>query len=133
MTREEIVAEARARLGIRWQHQGRGSRLDCLGLVHASGRSTIALPADYKRQPTGELRKMLDRHMNRARGPELGRVALMQFDKDEPHHVGIIGDYFAGGWSLIHAYVKARKVVEQRLDDEWLNRCVAFYDFPGVA
>lgn len=139
-TREAVVAEARKLLGTPWQHLGRvpGVAIDCIGLVHTAGYAAglvgdLALPRDYEKRPSNQrLQKSCDQYLVRVRGPALGRVALMRFGV-EPHHMGIIGDYPLGGFSLIHSYAMAREAIEHRLDDVWLSRCVAFYDFPGVA
>lgn len=60
-----------------------------------------------------------------------GDVFLMKFD-GEPQHVGFLGDYPHGGFSLIHSYANARKVVESRMDEQWRERIVAMFVLPGV-
>jgi len=57
---------------------------------------------------------------------QVGDIALMKFST-EPHHLGIIGDYVHGGFSLIHADGTKKKVVEHRLDDTWKSRIIEFY------
>jgi cell wall-associated NlpC family hydrolase len=128
-----IVAAARALLGVPFRHRGRTrSGLDCAGLLVLSYRAHgVELPdiRIYGREPH---RNGLVRAVEAgfgppvARGPEPGDVLLMRFE-EEPHHLGIAGDYVYGGLSLIHAYGTAGKVVEHRLDDLWRGRIVAVY------
>ena len=50
----------------------------------------------------------------------VGDAVVMKFRNGQPSHVGIIGDYLYGGFSLIHAYARGdKKVIEHRLDEEW--------------
>lgn len=141
MSPAEIVAIAREILGVRYQHQGRGIAVDCAGVpVHVGKR--IGLPiedvlANYGRLPQpNEMRAELDRHLVRvpSESMQVGDVVWMRF-QGEPQHLGILGDYPRGGFSLIHAYNGAglKRVVEHRLDDVWRARIVAVWRFPGVA
>jgi len=136
-TPEEIVAEARTWLNTRWSHQQRlkGVATDCAGIVIGVAKAKTGFHADitpYSRQPSNYgLLKLCEEHMIRADGPALGRVAVMRF-QDEPQHMGIFGDYPAGGLSLIHAYAEVRKVVEHRFDETWAARVLAVYIIPGV-
>lgn len=128
-----VVAAARAHLGAPFRHRGRKpSGLDCAGLLVLAYRSLgVELPdiRIYGREPH---RNGLVRAVEAGfgsplpRDPEPGDVLLMRFE-EEPHHLGIAGDYVYGGLSLIHAYGTAGKVVEHRLDDLWRGRIVAVY------
>jgi len=136
-TPEEIVAEARGWIGTRWDHQQRtkGVGTDCAGLVIGVARDLgLAQPeiAPYARQPSqNALLRHCSAHMQRVKGPGLGRVAVMRF-QEEPQHLGIFGDYPLGGLSLIHGYAQSRKVVEHRFDETWTSRVVAVFLLPGV-
>ncbi len=44
-----------------------------------------------------------------------------------------MGDYHAGGLSMIHAYAPSRKVVENRLDVVWSQRLVGAFRFRAGA
>lgn len=44
----------------------------------------------------------------------LGSVVMLQVDKD-PQHLGIVGDYRHGGFSIIHAAGNAGRTIETRL------------------
>lgn len=121
-----IVAEARSWLGTRFAHHGRvkGRSCDCAGLVIGVGAEVgcpIIDEAQYDRKPDGA---MLLAHCETQglRVPiheaQPGDVALFAF-AGEPQHLAILGDYFAGGLSMIHAFSLSRKVIETRLDDSW--------------
>ena len=128
-----LVAAARAYLGVPFRHRGRTSAgLDCAGLLVAAYRDLgVQLPdlRVYGREPH---RNGLERAVEAAfgspadRGPCIGDVLLMRFERD-PHHLGIVGDYAHGGLSLIHSYGTTGRVVEHRLDDLWRGRIVAVY------
>jgi hypothetical protein len=49
-----------------------------------------------------------------------GDIALMAFE-GEPSHVGIITDYPDGGFALLHTFAQMKKVVEHRMDAQWLG------------
>lgn len=121
-----IVAEAREWIGTRFAHHGRtkGRGCDCAGLIIGVGAAVGADIIDepiYAPRPSGT---MLLAHCERqglrvaVQAAQPGDVALFAF-KGEPQHLAVLGDYFAGGLSMIHAYSLARKVVETRLDDSW--------------
>jgi cell wall-associated NlpC family hydrolase len=50
-----------------------------------------------------------------------GCVVYMRWHK-RPNHVAIIGDYYLGGLSLIHALWESDRVVETRLAGPWPRR-----------
>jgi cell wall-associated NlpC family hydrolase len=138
VTGAAIVAAARGWLGTPWVHQGRskGQGVDCAGLVigvaHELGLSTFDVTG-YSRQPDGSsLQGYCDAHLDQVLVARPGDVALMRF-ADEPQHLAIFGDYVHGGLSLVHAYMRARAVVEHGLDDLWRSRVLAVYRFKGVA
>ena len=120
-TRPAYVAAARAELGTPWVHQGRlpGLALDCAGLVIVTARRLGMVAADwdvggYSRAPDGSMLALCEQHMQQIGVLELGAVLVLQTDR-EPQHMGIVGDYRHGGWSVIHASNAAGSVVETRL------------------
>jgi hypothetical protein len=141
MTPLGVVAIARETLGCVYGHQGRvnGLRLDCAGVpVFVGVRLGISFAdvTNYGRLPQpDEMRRALDANMTRVRKEDMqfGDVCWIRFQK-EPQHFAILGDYKYGGFSLIHAYNGAglKKVVEHRLDQQWLDRIVGVWRFPGV-
>lgn len=60
----------------------------------------------------------------------VGDVVLMRFTV-EPHHVGIIGDYPYGGFSLIHTSGHSRKVIEHRLAPDQIRRITHVFRKPA--
>ncbi len=135
-----IVAEAREWIGTPWMHQAslKGKGADCIGLV--SGVATAmgfpegaAFRADirfrgYGRQPDPRMvRKALAEYLDVTTSPQMGDIIIMRFEKD-PQHFGILSssDY------MIHAYAQARKVVENRINEDWRARIVGYYKFKGL-
>lgn len=129
-----FVASARSCLGVPFRHQGRSRRgLDCAGLF-AFAVSDIGKPyynvEAYSREPNNNgLRLAVVANL----GPAIprdqmrhGDIALMTF-ANEPCHVGIITDYPLGGFALLHTFAQVKKVVEHRMDQEWLDRIVEVY------
>jgi hypothetical protein len=141
MKPEQIATIARETIGTPWQHQQRinGLAMDCVGLPVFVGQRlgmSVDTLANYGRLPVpAQMRAALDEHLVRVAKADMqvGDVAWIRFEA-EPQHFGIIGDYLHGGFSLIHAYNGAgvNKVVEHRLDPEWLARIVGVWRFPGV-
>jgi cell wall-associated NlpC family hydrolase len=139
-TPAHIVAAARAQLGTPWMHQARlpGVALDCAGLVICVARSLGLVPdtfdvGGYTRSPDGTLLDTCAQHMQPLAGPELGAVIVVQIEQ-EPQHLGIIGDYRHGGWSMIHASSRAQppRVVETRLMWARNMQLRGIYRLPGV-
>jgi cell wall-associated NlpC family hydrolase len=137
----EVVAIARETLGTPYLHQQRvnGLALDCAGVpVHVGLRLGIRFDdiTNYGRLPQpAEMKKALDANLIRVSKADMqpGDVAWIRFQQ-EPQHFAIVADYPHGGFSLIHAYNGAglKKVVEHRLDEQWLARIVGVWRFPGV-
>lgn len=138
MNRVHVVDAARKYLGAKWRHQARDANaLDCAGLVVRVARDlglTAVSSNDYPEHPDGaRLLAECQKHMRPIpkRDFDIGDVLVMRFSA-APQHFGIVADYFAGGFSLIHAYRGADMVVEHRLDDIWRRRIVAAYQLPGI-
>jgi cell wall-associated NlpC family hydrolase len=135
--RAKIVAEARSWIGTPFHHQGRlkGVGVDCAGLVIEVARSLGLSAYDetgYATQPDGvSLKRSCDAQMQRIDKYGPGDVVLFAFAR-HPQHLGIVGDYAAGGLSLIHAYAPNGKVVETIFDSVWIRRTVQAYRYPGV-
>ena len=140
-TKEEIVRLARETIGTPYQHQQRvnGVAMDCAGVpVYVGLRLGVDFHdvTNYGRQPRpNEMRNALDRTLVRINKINMqpGDVAWIRFQR-EPQHLAIIGDYYLGGLSLIHASNGSglNRVVEHRMDDKWLFRIVAAWRYPEV-
>lgn len=131
----ELVNQARTYLKTPFRHRGRTRHgLDCAGLIvrcfQDLGRPVKDLRV-YGREPhrDGLRQVVLSNDVVRVDGPwEPGDILLMKF-VSEPHHLGIAGDYFAGGLSLIHSYGEVGRVIEHRLDDVWKSRVLEVYRY----
>lgn len=140
-TGADVVAAARAELDTPWMHQARlpGVAVDCAGLVIVVAKRLGLVAgdwdiADYGRLPDGTLLQRCDEHMQRITSLELGAVLVVAIT-DQPQHLGIVGDYRHGGWSLIHAASNARpgRVIETRLMFHRSQKLQAAYRLPGVS
>lgn len=147
VTRTQVIAEARQWLGTRFHHQGhaKGVGCDCAGLVGGVCVALGLLPADfwetqfarfagYGRQPhAGLLEAGCAAFLEpvHADSIQLADVLLFRFEA-EPQHVGFVGDYVHGGFSVIHSLSTERKVVEHRLDSLWLSRVTGAYQIRGI-
>lgn len=136
--RSAIVAEARTWLEVRFRHQGRSREgVDCAGLVEEVARSlnlSDVRVTGYARLPDGKsLLKLCREHMIEI-DPALmqpGDVCVFR-SALEPEHLGIVGDYSAGGSSLIHASAYFGRVIEVRFDSKARQHIVAAFRLPGV-
>lgn len=139
LTRARVVAAARGWIGTRWQHQAslRGVACDCVGLVRGvMAELGLPVPAQvpYSRHPDGVLLMSLaEQWLVPCRLDTLapGDVAVFAFG-GLPSHAGIVGDYHAGGLSIIHAFAPARRVVETRLDDALVASLRGAFRLPEV-
>ena len=140
-TAADVVAAARAQMGVPWVHQGRlaGKALDCAGLIIAGVCWPLGIfPRDldvngYSRNADGSMISILDELCDRIEAPELGCVICMRSAK-EPTHLGIAGNYLRGGLSLIHATNAAKppRVVEHKLTFLSTMQLVGAWRLPGV-
>lgn len=144
MSGSEIVRVARGYIGTPFHHMGRvpGVGLDCAGVLICAARELGLVAPDfdvppYSRMPDGRsLIEWCDRYMTRIRQSEMraGDAIVVIVDRD-PQHLGILGDYRHGGFSIIHAMSRADgkgTVIETRLMFSRTMRFVAAYRFPGV-
>jgi cell wall-associated NlpC family hydrolase len=136
---DEVVAEARRWLGVPFAHQGRAREgVDCAGLVFVVGWAlglTLEDVRAYSARPDGvSMKRNCDAMMNPIGFDQVrpGDVLLFRNGANQPQHLGIVGDHPSGGQSLIHAWERNKRVVEQRLDAVWLRLAVSAYRLRGV-
>lgn len=125
------------RAAVRYRHQGRSREgVDCIGLP-VCVRAELGLPAmdesGYAKRSTGT--EMLD--YCRANMLAVDRSSLQPGDllvcmQGVTRHMAIVGDYPGGGLSIIHAHLPNRKVVECRLDDQFMKTVRGCFRFPEV-
>lgn len=134
--RSQLVQEARAWVGVPYIHQGRTRYgVDCVGLVLcvrdavAPWTALAAEVRNYARHAKDGL--LLDRvrqHCTQIDAPEDGAMILIRWPKHRhPSHAAI----YAGG-NLIHAYQRARRVVETGFRAHWARDAHSFWRLPDV-
>jgi cell wall-associated NlpC family hydrolase len=138
MTRAEIMAEARAWLGVKYRQKGRSreSGLDCIGLLVVVGRA-FAVPHqdhnDYADHPDNGRRLLaeFDRVLALAppTSPWPGTIGVFT-DSHLPCHCGIFSERF-GVVHLIHAMLGRRIVLEEPFRASAF-RLVRRYQFPAL-
>ena len=129
----ELVQAARKYIGHPFRHRARGPiYYDCAGLL-LQAFIDIGKPMKdlkyYGREPHKDgLRQIIQLNLGEPVYDEMqaGDLCLMRFST-EPHHIGLIGDYLHGGFSLIHADGTQKRVVEHRLDKKWQSRIIERY------
>lgn len=137
--RNAWIAAARSMIGVKWRHQGRDPvrGVDCAGLLLCAmwqvPRDAVDVPdTAYGREPyRGTLEKVMQANFGDPIPKDqmrVGDAVVMKFNNGQPSHVGILGDYLYGGFSLIHAYARGdKRVVEHRLDAEWAGYIAEVY------
>lgn len=149
MTRDNVVKLARGQIGVRFYHHGRepGKRLDCSGLIlHVCDEAGVKYrdPPSYGRYPEGiGLLKYFDpvfcRECDGEPNPLHDASYLMHGSigmfwwtyRNITSHCGIIA-LDGKEPTLIHAFAKARQVIEEPLEPMWLPKLMKVYDFPKV-
>ncbi len=140
--RELIVHEARTWLGTRWQHQGRVKQndhfqggVDCAGLIIEVGNALSLFPQKlmlqhYSRLPHQDVllslcnEHLIPKYVTQALP---GDILVFRI-KTMPQHLALLTSHQA----IIHAYVQAKRVVENSFNQEWQQKCVAVYQYPGI-
>ena len=136
---ESIVAVARSWLKTPYVLQGRikGVAADCIGHVEMTGKECGYIPFDYEAPAYRTdihglvLLRECNKIMTRINAIELGCVVAMRFrGRDMAQHLAVVGNYRAGGWSLIQAMDsldKKGRVVEHNLSSDSMKRIDAVY------
>lgn len=135
----ESLEELRKCVGKPWIHQGRDPRhgLDCAGLGKLWAELRGYKPRDrknYGRDPDGSLYAEICRVL----GPpvalgegafakaETGFMAMLQYTRNAPRHVGVITEFQAAPY-ILHADSRERKIVEHPIDRRWAKRIVGVW------
>ena len=127
---ELIIDEARTWLGTPFKHQGRvkGRGVDCAGLIVGVAKALDIEDytfTGYGREPNkGMLESEIAKYCIPMPKPMPGCILVFRFAY-EPQHLAIYTDQN----TIIHAYQKARKCIEHRLDDKWRNRLVSCWGY----
>lgn len=133
----DIVACARRMIGTPWRHQGRvpGVALDCAGLILQVGKQLGVMTwdtIDYQREAAPELFV----GFFKTHGKEIplasihpGTVLCLR-DNKFPCHCGIVGSN-VHGLTLIHAFARRRRVVEEQLTRQWIMETVGVFEYPS--
>lgn len=141
MKRIEVVEKAREYIGVPYRHQGRKKTgIDCIGLIWCVANDLgyeTSIPANYAKSPSPDLlisecEKNLVKQDRGTDDLKIGDILVMWgMTRNEAQHFAIIGEV-DGRKTLIHAFSKHKKVVEQSIDEFWSRRFVALYCFPGL-
>lgn len=138
--RRDVVEAARSFVGKPYRHQGHTERgLDCIGLVIVTAQKfgfDTSIPRGYSAQP--QARQVLSGADATLWKPEdqskivPGDIAVFWgWMAAEPQHFTIIG-HSGAGLTVIHAYSKFMKVVEQGWNPLWAKRFHSRYVLPGT-
>lgn len=141
-TRDDIINEARLWVGTRWQHQGRVRKndkfhggVDCLGLILEVGNKLDLFPDQFKyhnynRLPHDNLLlQECERYAIKKPLTDLLPGDILAFRiQYEPQHLALL----THDNTIIHAYVQARCVAENSLNEEWKSKLVAVFSYPGL-
>ena len=138
--RQEVVEIAKSFIGVRWVHQGRRpDGIDCAGLVVLTGQAVGLLDEDYidytnyRRQPDGSsFKAQFAKYADRTLWPIAKDGDIVIFGKGVYNfHCGIL--FFKDGRPyMVHGYSESGKVMEQPLNDYWLNRMTLVYKYRGI-
>ena len=137
VTRTEFMKEMRKTVGVACTHQGRSKHgLDCIGAILVTGTAlnlTTLEVSNYQRRPDGNMmQEMLDKHLIRKSKKDMNVADILLLSEyGQRCHLGLVGTR-DGRFTLIHASLKNRKVVENTLDKEGISRIVQVYQIPGV-
>jgi len=143
--RNSIMAEARLWLGTPYQHQAmlRNVGADCVGFVVGVGLAAGVLSltkqdfkayAGYGRLPNSRrMHQSLKKHLLsiHERQANTGDIVWLQWREGLPMHLAIIGTH-SGQRTLLHAAADVGRVVEHALTQQWDERIVSFWRYPGV-
>ena len=131
MDRQALIESARAMIGTPFKHEGRSIRgVDCYGMFIVLGiEHGIPVPIEtgYGKRPSGlHMKRMLELYANNVQRSEIqsGDILHIKFN-DEPQHLALVSS--TDPLMIIHADAIAGRVVEHRLDKEWMSKVRGAY------
>lgn len=149
-TRSQYVEEARKWIGTPYHHQGSIKQVgvDCVGLIIGVGIVTGLIDPEFRNDPNNDwlnysaapdgvtMKQICDEHFTRVEMSDMkiADIVLVSIDTN-PQHLGIIGNYRHGGYSIIHAYKRPNtvgSVIESRLMFARNFRFVQLYRIPQL-
>jgi cell wall-associated NlpC family hydrolase len=133
----DVVRVARSFLGVKYRHQGRSREgVDCIGLPVCVRAELGLVPMDSfgyaKRSEGSEMLDYCRSHMVSVDRSSLRPGDLLVQMSGVIRHIAIVGGYPSGGLSIIHAHLPNKKVVECRLDDQFMKTVRGCFRFPEV-
>ena len=142
MTRDEVITEARTWLGTPWRHQAcaKGAGVDCLHFIAGVARELGSADAErffatpewhsYGRHPDPAMMfagcdALLDRI---SISDALPADILVLTCGRHPMHFGLL----TAADMMVHAWLGAGRVLEQRIDAKWRARIIRAYRLRGI-
>ncbi len=144
-TPNSILVEAREWINTPYHHQAKvkGVGVDCVGFIVGVGLNTGALLltkqqikeyAGYGRLPNPNMMgRVMRRYLNPLPHRDLvvGNIAWLEWRAGLPMHLALVGE-LNGVPTLIHALGDVGKVVEHSLTQQWEDRIVSLWQYPGL-
>lgn len=134
MNPDALIAEARSWIGtpFRANQSCKGIAADCIGMLAGAARAcglSVRYRSDYPQRPDGSLTRELEAQLVKVPLAELRPGDVIEMDMSGradgmPHHLAL----YAGG-TIIHAYMQARKCVEQPYTAYWRALARSAYRF----
>lgn len=135
---KDLIAQARALVGVPWRHQGRSEfGVDCIGLIDLSFKRAgidwaklvgVVDRRNYGRGAQPDLLRLVKEHCEPTYQPVDGCLIVVKFPHDPyPRHFGI----YASG-NIIHANAVAGRVVEHGFRGVWKRCQHSLWRIPGV-
>lgn len=124
-------------MGVRYLHQGRTrAGVDCAGFVVAVLQEQNLLPPkfrdtrDYGRHPQGTLVEMLAAYCTKVAEPVAGDLVAIRWPRDTvASHLAV---YTGADGHIVHAFGKARAVVETSYGRPWTTWTDSYWRVPKV-
>jgi cell wall-associated NlpC family hydrolase len=139
VSKESLIAEVRALVGVPFAHQGRSVHgVDCIGAFKLAATNAGLDPEqatglkdtlDYGRAASPQLLALVSRSCVRVRQLGPGLLVLFRFPGErDPQHFAILTDKR----TIIHADAKQGHVVEHGYRGQWLKWTHSLWRIPGV-